>query len=393
MTPWLKNALSAHRFGPIADADLHFGDLTLLIGPQASGKSLTSQLLHLFLDLEQIAPNLAQHGFYWKQDSRNFITLYFGEGLGTIWNDQTRICPDQGEPFAFKDLAPFANLFADDPLRAPAIGRCLYIPAQRAIVLRDGWPQAFTDYSLGDPYVVKNFSEFLRLHLDRMLTADAPLLFPNLRRVDEGLGDPFTHILFHGAQLTLDTNTLRKRLMLDLHGNRLPPMVWSTGQREFIPLLLGLDWAMANIHTARWIVIEEPEMGMHPRGLQRLMPILLELLHRNCRLVISTHSPTLLELVWAIQRLREAPHGAKHLRQLLAIDENEFSTRKLDEILGKKTFTTYYFDRHDDGPVTVRDISSLDPGDEDVATADWGGLTAFASHASEVVSAAMAERE
>lgn len=389
----LSNTLTAHHFGPIADADIHFGDLTLLIGPQASGKSLISQLLYLCLDLDQIAPNLAQHGFTWNQDSYGFLTLFFGKGLGAIWNDQTRISLDQ-QPFPDIEPALLANLSVNDTPSVPTgIKRCFYIPAQRAIVLRDGWPQAFSDYRAGDPYVVKNFSEFLRLHLDRMLSTPESTLFPNLRYADRVLSNRITHTLFHDARLVLDTHTLRKRLMLDLHGNRLPPMAWSSGQREFIPLLLGLDWVMPNTGSVQWVVIEEPEMGMHPSGLQSLMLILLELLHRNCRLIISTHSPVLLELVWAVHRLKDAPRGAKHLRQLLALSENDLSTEKLNEILGVKTFKTYYFDRNKSGPVTVRDISSLDPGDEDPGVADWGGLTAFASRASEVVAAAMAERE
>ena len=46
-------------------------------------------------------------------------------------------------------------------------------------------------------------------------------------------------------------------------------MVWSAGQREFVPLLLGMYWLMppAKISPAQrleWVVIEEPEMGLHP---------------------------------------------------------------------------------------------------------------------------------
>ena len=41
-------------FGPIDEADVHFGDLTLLVGPQASGKSIFIQLLKLLLDKNNI---------------------------------------------------------------------------------------------------------------------------------------------------------------------------------------------------------------------------------------------------------------------------------------------------------------------------------------------------
>ena len=34
------NSLNIHNFGPIREVNLNFGDLTVLIGAQASGKSL-----------------------------------------------------------------------------------------------------------------------------------------------------------------------------------------------------------------------------------------------------------------------------------------------------------------------------------------------------------------
>lgn len=39
--------LHLHNIGQIASAELTFGDLTVLVGPQASGKSITLQWLKL----------------------------------------------------------------------------------------------------------------------------------------------------------------------------------------------------------------------------------------------------------------------------------------------------------------------------------------------------------
>ncbi len=38
-----------------------------------------------------------------------------------------------------------------------------FIPAQRVLALRDGWPRPFSDYSVDDPFAVRQFSEQLRL--------------------------------------------------------------------------------------------------------------------------------------------------------------------------------------------------------------------------------------
>lgn len=47
-------SLRVEHFGPIGTADVSFGDLTFLIGPQASGKSLFWELLKLIVDKDSI---------------------------------------------------------------------------------------------------------------------------------------------------------------------------------------------------------------------------------------------------------------------------------------------------------------------------------------------------
>ncbi len=90
----------------------------------------------------------------------------------------------------------------------------------------------------------------------------------------------------------------------------LPFMVWSAGQREFVPLLLGLYWLLPPSRTPRrgkieWVVLEELEAGLHPRAVNVLLLIVLDLVTRGYRVCLSTHSPQVVETVWAIQRLNE----------------------------------------------------------------------------------------
>jgi hypothetical protein len=118
--------------------------------------------------------------------------------------------------------------------------------------------------------------------------------------------------------------------------------------------------------------------------------ICLELLHRGYRLLISTHSPVLVEAVWAIRFLQEENRNTKYLYQLFDLKPSSVITELFENIL-KKNFLTYYFERQEDG-VEVRDISSLDPFNSDSAIANWGGLTSFSSQASEVVSQAVQEK-
>ena len=55
-----------------------------------------------------------------------------------------------------------------------------------------------------------------------------------------------------------------------------------------------------------------------------------------------------------------------------------------------KDIRTYYFSHTKEG-VKTSDISTLDVASEEIDEAEWGGLSQFASKASEVVSKYMAE--
>lgn len=86
--------LSVKSFGPIAEAEVSFGDLTVLVGPQASGKSLFFQLLKLLIDKYSIRKTLEQYNYIWGKEVNKFLDLYFGEGMSQIWNKDTEIIFD-----------------------------------------------------------------------------------------------------------------------------------------------------------------------------------------------------------------------------------------------------------------------------------------------------------
>jgi predicted ATP-dependent endonuclease of OLD family len=57
--------LHVSNLGPIKDASIAFGDLTVLVGPQATGKSLFLQLLKLFLDVGPIRNEFKRFNLDW----------------------------------------------------------------------------------------------------------------------------------------------------------------------------------------------------------------------------------------------------------------------------------------------------------------------------------------
>lgn len=377
------NQIEVVSLGQLEKASITFGDMTIFVGPQASGKSILLQLIKLALDCRDIAHTINQYGFYWQND-HEFLSLYFGEGMQVIWNDATRITLDrrefnleQAQKGKRKDEAVFL------------------IPAQRVVTLKSGWPRPFTDYETGDPYVVKRFSEHIRQLMESGLGSGKETIFPQ-RRINKPLRDKINQNIFYDAQIRLDTSGMRKRFVLKVGKTALPFMAWSAGQREFLPLLLGLYWLLppakiSKIAGIEWAIIEEPEMGLHPQAISALLLVFLDLLRRGYRVIISTHSPQILELVWAVQHLIQAKASPSDLLKIFGLKANhDFLIKLSHEILEGKTFKTYYFDRQQDR-VNVKDISELDPGSPDPAISDWGGLTAFSTTVAEIVSQVIRE--
>ena len=86
--------LSLRNIGQIRNADLHFGDLTVLVGPQASGKSITLQWLKLMQDTGLIQHQLDTYGLDYGGLLPDFLNVYFGEGMSSIWRADSQVQVD-----------------------------------------------------------------------------------------------------------------------------------------------------------------------------------------------------------------------------------------------------------------------------------------------------------
>ena len=381
----MKN-LKLTSLGQIPEADIDFGDLTVFVGEQASGKSILLQLMKLILDADDITQTLKKHGFDWHEKIEHFLSLYFGEGMQGIWCPAATKITVDNEAFELDKILTKKG-------RKKAESLCM-IPAQRVMTLKDGWPRAFTDYAIGDPYIIKQFSEQLRLLMEMKLGTSEDTIFPQVGRLNKVVRDAIGESIFGGAKVKVDRSGLRKRIVLDIADSQLPFMVWSTGQREFVPLLMGLYRLMpsggaAKKNNLNWVIIEEPEMGLYPKGITALLTILLDLLKRGYKVIVSTHSSQILNFVWATQLLVKWNAGPAPLLKLLDVNTTPFSKELAKTGLQEKRFKTYYFSGDD----KVKDISTLDPEDPDDTVADFGGLTAFSTKVSEVLSEAMRRGE
>ena len=76
-----ETLLNIRNFGQIKEAKLSFGDLTVLVGPQATGKSISLQLLKLVIDAGQVQDELDRYGLDWAGSLPEFLDVYLGEGM------------------------------------------------------------------------------------------------------------------------------------------------------------------------------------------------------------------------------------------------------------------------------------------------------------------------
>ncbi|MGC2530115.1 MAG: AAA family ATPase [Candidatus Acidiferrum sp.] len=376
--------LNIQNLGQIKKASLSFGDLTVLVGPQATGKSIALQLLKLMVDAGQVQDEMSRYGLDWEHKLPEFLDVYFGEGMRSIWQEGNTSVEWEGRPVDLTQLARRKRRNKEETL--------FFIPAQRVLALRDGWPRPFTDYTPGDPFAVREFSEKLRVLVEQEFGASGDL-FPQERRLKREFRDLLQRHVFSNFHLKVDKFRSQKRLVLGPENRKesLPYMVWSAGQREFVPLLLGFYWLMPPTKVStrddiKWVVLEELEMGLHPRAIAVVLLLVLELVARGYRVCLSTHSPQVLEAVWALKHLKANRASPDALLEIFEA-ANTQPMRRLADIVMEKTLNVFYFDR-DKGK--TRDISELDPTAEDDGLSGWGGLSEFSGRANRAVARAAA---
>lgn len=384
-----KNAHDARvvvtDFGPIPRADVTFGDLNVSVGSQATGKSLLFQLLKLLVDADTICHDFLRFSADWGEDFSGFMRLYFGTGMAQLIGKATTI-EFNGKPVDVEGMVRKAKrVAAKSPTADSPPEKLFYIPAQRVMAIQDGLTRTFDSFRGGDPYVLRQFAQTLhRLVQTEFSTTASDTLFPKANRLNGSLRKLVSESFFHGFDLKVARDSeFTKRLVLEKDGTQFPFLSWSAGQREFTPLLLGLYWllpagAVSKRDSLDHVVIEEPEMGLHPKAIQAFMAIVLELMRRGYKVFLSTHSPAVLDVVWGLKTIQQHHGEAEDVMDMLGLPA---ALQEMAEKALHKRITVSYFETGKD----VADISRLDLGAEDSAEAGWGGLTSFSGKVGDVV--------
>ncbi len=384
------NRFSVKQLGPIEDVSIDFGDLTILVGPQASGKSIILETLKLVVDHDSVINTLDRYNYIIGHNTDNILNVFYGEGMSAIWGKDSHVELD-GIPFRRKDLPKKGDDRIDDTL--------FYVPAQRILSIADGRPKNFMEFDSSSPYILRSFSETLRLFMQHGM-GSADVLFPMKNRLKGFLRNAFNESIFHGARIIMEERSGQKKMVLGVDNLKIPFMSWSAGQKEFMPLLLafyclsGPPSKVVKREKYKYVVIEEPEMGLHPRAIISVLLQILELIQTGgYKVIISTHSPVLLEFAWAFNQLDKMRRQYDALYEIFNVPEKPHVRVMLEGLLAK-TIRTYYFKRiNGNGKVVSCDISSLDVTDSKDAVSEWGGLSEFSCKVSDVVSRYMVDSE
>ncbi|MBI2195001.1 MAG: ATP-binding protein [Planctomycetes bacterium] len=378
------SSLQMERIGQIVLADINFGDLTVLVGPQATGKSIFLQFLKLVADTGYVHDQLRKHGIDWNRSMPDFLDVYLGDGMQEIWRSgesPSAVTVDWNP----EDAANLAR-----PRHRTRKTSVFYIPAQRVLSLANGWPRPFSGFGSEDPFAVRDFSETFRILMEQEL-GRSEALFPKTNRLKKEYRHLLSQHIFGGFGLEVDRHGAQKRLVLRQSNTSksIPYMAWSAGQREFVPLLMGLYWLMPGARVKRrenleWVIIEELEMGLHPSAISVVLLLVMELLWRGYRVCLSTHSPHVLDVVWALRTIHQHSAEPDLFLDVFDVRKSEAMKGVARDVL-KKRVEVYYFNR--DG--RTRNISKLDPGSDDALEAGWGGLSEFSGRVASIVAAAV----
>ena len=378
--------IEVEKLGHIKDSFVELGDFTVFVGPQGAGKTIMLETIKLIADGSVIKKDLKNRG-YSVNDVDSTLKLYYGRGISSTIKDS--VVKVNNDIVSFK--------FKSSKRKDQAV---FYIPAQRVITMSDGWPMAFKNFVVDAPYVVKKFSDDLLYLMNQGLGKGETPIFPQKGRFKKELRDVLMHSIFWNSKLILGKEELKRRLELKFESRNeeisIPFMLWSAGQREFVPLLLGLYYLMPSGKTSKrkdidWLIVEEPEMGLHPKGIAAVILILFELLRRGYKILISTHSQAVLGILWMLSYIKKAyrKFGPEFdYRQFL---KKYFGVRGYgidniwDDVILRE-FKVYFFDINaKDNSVIVKDISNLDVVDTDEFS-EWGGLIEYSSKSIEIVS-------
>jgi predicted ATPase len=333
--------LTVANFSCIESADIELGDLTILIGPQASGKSVLSKLIYFANDvlnnqydhiedekgidalvraLEQnflkLFPAMAwgkgkfnirfeagpYHVEVTRKGTQDRIRVQFSDFFVARYERFLESWTKQKQKVSEKEKrhVPEFQLYwraksADQKALASEMGQeyfqyQLFIPAGRSFFTSVGKAIAVFEHSgILDPITVefgRFFAALRERHGQRYFTDDDSRISPSRRK--ELMQQ------FFGGSIEFGRD---EEFIKTPDGRKVPFAVLSSGQQELLPLWMVVDEISHFRDLSSLIFIEEPEAHLFPSAQADITNYLASIAadrKRKQKVLITTHSPYVL---------------------------------------------------------------------------------------------------
>ena len=206
--------LKLQHVGPIAEAELAFGDLTVLVGPQATGKSIALQLLKLMVDTGHVQDVMIRHGLDWSRKLPDFLDAYLGEGMRGIWSNAKSTIWWRGQQVDMSKIAGQLKKRKNETM--------FYLPAQRScsrceMAGRGHFPTTHRGTLFPSASTASNCDNSSKKEF-----GGGGDLFPQPRRLKREFRELLAAHVFGDFHLRVDKIGPQKRLVLGENGETLP---------------------------------------------------------------------------------------------------------------------------------------------------------------------------
>jgi predicted ATPase len=382
VVPFALTRIHVKDFGPIKEADIHLGKVTVLMGPDNTGKSYFTVLMPVLEELVRdwrYAQALMAPPKYTLEDFELQLNIMLYDILHIFYSVEPEELIRRGAEKAEIEfelrskegqavelevqidksgvntkLHGFDELFESS--KAPAIEPVVYIPAERAGIMRA-------------------LKQFLRLSLATSLLS-APLHKRKVQLVSERIRLPGTDILFLEQLLGVEKFTKKEReraftapaleLLDEVLRGRIE--MYEDLSIRYYPIGAGKPVDLINasamvselsaiyilsgtLKEGWWLVVEEPEAHVHPRGQMGLARFMAMLARLGVNVMATTHSDLIaLKLAQMVGLTGLSP------------EERERLGYRGDEYLTKEELALYSFEPTEDGSI-VRKIEVSETGE------------------------------